>query len=157
MAKQKIPLKVKRTADKSWRYSFRGDQLIRTGDAGPAHYTEAQAYYKAFMECYGYEPDETEYPDGMLAAHDANGSYTDNYSNDNYGNAAGYDNYGYGEYAEQPYTKPPVTIDDLYAKFLGNTGAANDPDYVEGEDDELDAYLASMYEFYPPDEDNYEE
>lgn len=68
-------LKVKRDPNGgNWRYSFRGggsgNQLITTGDAGPHTYSEAEAFYAAYVKCYGYEPDDEDYPPGVLEAYD---------------------------------------------------------------------------------------
>lgn len=66
--KKVFPLKVKRNpSDNTWRYSFRTPSMVlNTGFAGPAAFTEAQAYRKAYIECYGYEPEVNDYPPGML-------------------------------------------------------------------------------------------
>jgi hypothetical protein len=58
----------------NWRYSFRGGEgrstLVTTGDAGPSSYTEADAFFNAFVICYGYEPDDSDFPPGVLEAYD---------------------------------------------------------------------------------------
>lgn len=70
--KKVFPLKVKRNpSDRTWRYSFRTPSMVlNTGFAGPAAFTEAQAYRKAYIECYGYEPDVKDYPPGVLDEND---------------------------------------------------------------------------------------
>lgn len=72
-------LKVKRDPNTgSWRYSFRANQMVNTGDAGPASYDEAEAFFAAYMKCYGYEPEDDEFPEGSLEAHDARIGYDPN-------------------------------------------------------------------------------
>lgn len=68
-------LKVKRDPNGgNWRYSFRGGEgrstLVTTGDAGPSSYTEADAFFNAFVICYGYEPDDSDFPPGVLEEYD---------------------------------------------------------------------------------------
>lgn len=81
-------LKVKRDPNGgNWRYSFRGGEagsaLITTGDAGPSSYTEADAFFNAYVICYGYEPDDSDFPPGVLENYDAGISDDDDYDRSN--------------------------------------------------------------------------
>lgn len=66
-------IKVKRDPyTGAWRYSYRSAaKLLTTGDAGPASYDEAEAFFSAYMKCYGYEPSDDEFPPGSLEEHDS--------------------------------------------------------------------------------------
>ena len=79
-------LKVKRDPNGgNWRYSFRGGEgrstLVTTGDAGPSSYTEADAFFNSYVIFYGYEPDDSDFPPGVLENYDEGISDQDDRTN----------------------------------------------------------------------------